>query len=67
MKVKPPGHAFENESSVDQSDPGKFAEAERAPPTPRFEAREEGFAVLGRDATEEGLKGFVDFLQRPAG
>jgi hypothetical protein len=34
---------------------------------PRFEAREAGFAALGRDATEEGLKGFVDFLQRPAG
>ena len=34
---------------------------------PRFEAREAGFAALGPDATEEGLKGFVNFLQRPAG
>jgi hypothetical protein len=67
MKIKPPGHALEDESSVDQSDPGKFAKAKRAPPMPRFEAREAGFATLGGDATEEGLKGFVDFLQRPAG
>ena len=27
---RPPGHAFEDQSSVDQSDPGKFAEAEPA-------------------------------------
>lgn len=47
MKIKPPGHALEDESAVDQSDPGKFAKAKRAPPMPRFEAREAGFATLG--------------------
>jgi hypothetical protein len=35
---------------------GKFAEAERAPPTHRFEAREAGFAALGSDATEGRLR-----------
>jgi hypothetical protein len=59
--------SFEEESSIDQSDPGKFAKAERAPPMHRFEAWEASFAALGLNATEEGLKGFVDFLQRPAG
>ena len=60
VKIKPPGHALEEASSVDQSDPGKLAKAKRAPPMPRFEAREAGFATgfatLGGDATEEGLK-----------
>jgi len=58
IKFQPPGHAFEDQSAIGQSDPAKFAEAERAPPMPRFEAREAGFAALGPDATEEGLKGF---------
>jgi len=30
MKLKPPGHAFEDQSAIGQSDPGKFAEAEPA-------------------------------------
>jgi hypothetical protein len=30
IKFQPPGHAFEDQSAIDQSDPGKFAEAEPA-------------------------------------
>jgi len=30
IKLKPPGHAFEDQSAIGQSDPGKFAEAEPA-------------------------------------
>jgi len=30
IKFEPPGHAFEDERSIGQPDPGKFAEAEPA-------------------------------------
>jgi hypothetical protein len=30
IKFEPPGHAFEDQRSIGQPDPGKFAEAEPA-------------------------------------